>query len=334
MANCFGDCIIEQIKDDISQSPFSLTLDNVTLAGKSICGLQVKYLKKYISEGNMQRTSIENRMIGLKHLEESSTGEALFQVVKEKLLDFSSEIKINFKGLVHDHASNLSGSNIGLGALLRKDLDHYFMDLEDPCHSLNLTLVKSLKTLPKRIMKFIKKLHKHFSWPQRRAYLSKIQRENNFKVISPIHYKETRWLSLGLSLHRIILIWESLIKYMRDKPKFSGVKPATYNYFIELLEDKVFRLQIMCLTNIIDKISLMNTKFQSQSMEIQNLKNEMNKCILKIMDLYILPEEAPLHTCYLKEKGWQNVEFQKIILPNLKILPQKWVKKLIIGYWN
>ena len=138
MANCFGDCIIEQIKDDISQSPFSLTLDNVTLAGKSICGLQVKYLKKYISEGNMQRTSIENRMIGLKHLEESSTGEALFQVVKEKLLDFSSEIKINFKGLVHDHASNLSGSNTGLGALLRKDLDHYFMDLEDSCHSLNL----------------------------------------------------------------------------------------------------------------------------------------------------------------------------------------------------
>jgi len=151
-------------------------------------------------------------------------------------------------------------------------------------------------------MKFIKKLHKHFSWPQRRAYLSKIQRENNFKVISPIHYIETRWLSLGLSLHRIILIWESLIKYMRDKPKFSGVKPATYNYFIELLEDKVFRLQIMCLTNIIDKISLMNTKFQSQSMEIQNLKNEMNKCILKIMDLYILPESPNSHLLFKRKR--------------------------------
>ena len=311
MANCFGDSLIEQLKNDLAQSPFSLTLDNVTLAGKSICGLQVRYLKQYTTEENVFKTCIENRIVGIKHLEESSTGEALYQVVKEKLLDFSPEISTNLKGMVHDHASNLTGMNIGVGALLRKDLDHFFMDLKDPCHSLNLILVKAIKTLPKRIMKFIKKIHKHFSWPQRRAFLAKIQRENQFKILAPIHYIETRWLSLGFSLRRILQIWDSLIQYMKAEPKFFGVKLKTYGYFIKLLEDKVFQLQITCLANIIDKINGVNIRFQDQRMEIQNLKYEMNKFLREIMDLYIIPTEIPDDTRDLREKEWQDMEIQK-----------------------
>ena len=96
VANMFGRSIIEQIKEDLIQSPFSLTVDNVTVASKSICGLQVKYFKQYFDEENLRRTSIENRIIGLKYLQDSSTIEKLHEVVNEKLLSLAPEIPNNF----------------------------------------------------------------------------------------------------------------------------------------------------------------------------------------------------------------------------------------------
>ena len=47
---------------DLSNGPFSVTIDNVTVSGKSICGLQGKYLKKYLDEEGLQRLSIGNRI--------------------------------------------------------------------------------------------------------------------------------------------------------------------------------------------------------------------------------------------------------------------------------
>jgi len=160
VSNCFGSSIIDQIKEDLSISPFSLTVDNVTAGGKSMCGLQVRYLKQYGEESGITRTKIENRIIGIKYLEESSKGEVLFNAVQEKLLNLGTEVKNNFRGLVHDHGANIAGFNIGLTGLLEKELDNYFMDLDDPCHSLNLALSKAYSTLPEELTQFLQKIQK------------------------------------------------------------------------------------------------------------------------------------------------------------------------------
>jgi len=311
VANCFGTSLLDQLKEDLSASPFSLAVDNVTLGGKNICGLQVRYLKQYAGESDILNIKLENRIIGIKNLEESSTGDALLKVVKEKLLDMAPQIKDNFRGIVHDHGSNLSGKHKGLSVLLENELENYFMDLEDPCHSLNLTLVKSLQALPNNFTEFFRNIQNHFAWPQRVAFLKKIQEENNLKRLNPLHYVENRWLSLGTCLRRIIEIWESLVLYMRAKPKFTGVLSSTYEYFTELLENKVFRLKIICLANLIEKINIMNIKFQNQHMEIQNLKQEINKCLFGILDLYIIPEAIPSNLFNLYELGWIDSEVQK-----------------------
>ena len=77
--------------------------------------------------------------------------------------------------------SNLSGKHIGLSLLLENEIENYFMDLEDLCHSLNLTLVKSLQTLPNNFTEFFRNIQNHFAWPQRVALLKKMQEENNKK---------------------------------------------------------------------------------------------------------------------------------------------------------
>ena len=312
VSNIFGKSLIEEITQDLSNGPFSVTIDNVTVSGKSICGLQVKYLKKYLDEEGLQRSSIENRIIGLKYLEESSSAEVLYETVQEKLLALDPEIRNNFRGLAHDHASNLSGTHKGLGALLEKDLPNYFMDLEDPCHSINLTLNKSLDDLPEEITKFIKKIHSHFSWPQRVAYLLKLQKEMNLNMLSPIHFKETRWLSMGMSLKRLTKIWESVTEYMKRKPQaIVNKKKVNYDYFIKLLEDKLFYFKIIALTGIIDKLNAMNIKFQNQKMEIQNFKKEILRTLQDFINLLIIPSAVPSDITRLDRKEWVDIEDQK-----------------------
>lgn len=104
-----------------------------------------------------------------------------------------------------------------LGALLKKEYSNkFFMDLKDPCHSLNLALIHSLNSIPDELMNFIDGIHNHFVSPQRVSYLHNIQSEREFPMLSPKHYVKTRWLSLGESLQRLLIIWDSLIEYGKE----------------------------------------------------------------------------------------------------------------------
>jgi len=96
--------------------------------------------------------------------------------MNEKVFNQSEGIKKNLVGYIHDRGSNLSGSDGGLGVLLAKEVDHFFYDLSDPCHSLNLAISNSLEILPKEILNFVEKIHSYFSYPRRIAKLKNIQK--------------------------------------------------------------------------------------------------------------------------------------------------------------
>jgi len=124
----------------------------------------VKYLEE-THENKLLKTQIKNQVIGIKTLGENSTGKTYFELVEEKILDLDEEIREQFLGITHDHASNLSGSKSGLVGLLRKHTDNYFFDLCDPCHHLSLCLTNSLHLLPENIRNFIDNIHNHFISP-------------------------------------------------------------------------------------------------------------------------------------------------------------------------
>ena len=196
IARCFGNFLIDELKKDLEASPFSVSIDNSTVAKKSICAIKVRYLKKYLDEQGIKRNLLQSKLIGIKYLNHSSRADIIFKITKEKLLDLSEKVRENFVGFVHDHHSTLTGNKKGLGKLLQKELKTHFMDLKDPCHSINLALTKSLKCLPEEMRNFVDDLHSHFISPQRVSFLLKLQRENNLKQLSLKHYVKTRWLSL------------------------------------------------------------------------------------------------------------------------------------------
>ena len=82
--------------------------------------------------------------------------------------------------------------------------------LRDPCHGLSLAVSNALDCLPEEIMSFITSIHSHFMSPQRVAFLKKIQYENGKPIKKLKKYVKTRWPSLGISLDRLIEIWDSL----------------------------------------------------------------------------------------------------------------------------
>jgi len=89
-------------------------------------------------------------------------------------------------------------------------------NLNDSCHIFSLSIRKSLGELPQNLTKFIVKLHAHFSSSQRKKLLIRIQEQQN-GISSPLvlkKYVETRWLSLGQTLERLIKLWEPLKTYM------------------------------------------------------------------------------------------------------------------------
>jgi len=191
-----GKILVEDLKEDLRSSPYSLTIDNSTVAKKNITALKVKYLKERVDEEGFTKNVLQNKIIAIKYLKESSNAKTMLQIIDEKIFGLDEKIKSNLVGFVHDHASVLNGETNGLVALLRKSLDQKFMNLNDFCHSLNLAVDKSLDTLPEELMDFIYDIHNHFIRTQRIAYLNRLQIEKGFKVLSLKHYVKTRWLSL------------------------------------------------------------------------------------------------------------------------------------------
>ena len=243
MANCWGEYLKDNLIEDLKNNKYSLCLDSSTITGTNILALQLRYLKDINSvENNIEvsRMELQNRVIGLKYLGESSTGETVYNIVKDKLLTLDSQIKDNFIGLAHDHGSNLSGHRIGLVGQLKAEFkEQKFFNIEDPCHSLDLSIYGTLEELKDEVLDFVETIHFHFLSPQRKALLARVQKEENLSNLSLIRYVETRWLSLGNSLKRLLLIWPSLIKYM-EQPLSLSIKKKDQEKFLPLLKDKFF----------------------------------------------------------------------------------------------
>ena len=212
-----------------------------------------------------------------------------------KVFSFGEEVKNNFVGITFDHAKSMTGTNIGLTGIIKENFPNKFIfTLKDPCHGLNLAIKHSMKSLPDQITDFITDLHFHFISPQRTAHLMKIQSEhNNLPKKGLCHYVKTRWLSLGLSLTRILEIWESLLKYMESKPSYSGMKKFDYNKFIKLFKDPCFKLKIIFLESVIKKINETNKNYQTHALEIQHLLPEMTSCVKELADIFLLPKKLP-----------------------------------------
>jgi len=169
-----------------------------------------------------------------------------------------------------------------------------------------LALSSSLQTLPDDIKDFIDGIHHHFVSPQRKARLARIQANLGENKLLPKNYIKTRWLSLGESLSRLLKIWGSLIIYMETGKNEEGLKKFDFKYYLDLLQDQLFFLKIVFLTNIINRINETNIKLQSQSVEIQHLKSELLQLFQWMTKLIVMPEKIPQDALEIMNIDWKD----------------------------
>ena len=276
--DCFGENLLKELQEKLEEKPYSFTIDCSKICGENICGLTVKYLDTVLENNIPVSTKICHKVIGVQRLEDKSTAEVFKEIVENKIF-INSNIKANCIGISHDYASTLGGVHKGLTSLIRKSLNKYIFELKDPCHGLNLSISNSLKKLPKEIMNFIRKIHAHFSSPQRRAKLNNIQRRLSLKELSFVKYVPTRWLSLESCLQRLIELWEPLQIYFDENLKELSknfqessdeeieeeeeedgddgqeIEPSNKNVWHKLLLDPIFKLKISFLLSILEKVN-------------------------------------------------------------------------------
>jgi len=328
--DCFRPYLIDELKENLKEKKFSFSIDASTVAGENLCALKVRFLEKeLLDEENELRTRIRNQVIGIQKLGQSSNAPTFLEIAKEKIFLDDPQIKQNLIGITTDRASTLTGEESGLIALLKKEVSQNIFVLPDPCHSLSLIIKHSLKLLPDNVRSFISNIHNYFTSPQRREKLKAVQKENSHKILMPLNYVKTRWLSLGNSLSRLIEIWPSLQIYMNTYSGEKGVrcsqvinsKPeedveiAQLNYkeISTLLNDESFYVKIAFLSLIINRINHYNIVFQNQGLDIAQLKYQIYECFAMILELVIIPSKLDLQD--LKKYftiNWPNLENHEI----------------------
>ena len=321
--SCFRPVLLDHIHEELSKILYSFSIDNTTLGGENFCGIKVKYLTK----DEMGKAKVNDKFLGLTKLEEKSNGETMRKIVQEKLF-WSSTIKRNLLGMTHDRGSSIVGGNVGLISLLEEDIQSKISSLPDPCHSLNLVIKNSLDCLSEEIRSFIADIHTHFLSPQKKAKLRRIQQENNLPVLNPKKYVKVRWLSLGLSLERLIKIWDALKLYIdqikrpkerklrkgrkRRKGKNNGeLKSIDVNKFDALLNSPLFASEIRFLSFITTKINFYNQKFQNPYLEPQKVGEISQEAFYFFANLVVLPCILDLSKESLLGFDWEDEEIYK-----------------------
>ena len=97
---------------------------------------------------------------------------------------------------------------------------------------------------------------------QRVAKLISIQIENHFPKLQSIFYINTRWLSLGNSLDKLLGIWNSLqicMQYKANNGKTKQKKEC--KKFLLFLSDKCFKLKIICLAAIVERLNRTSQRY-------------------------------------------------------------------------
>lgn len=322
ISKCFRPSILEDIYQDLEQNVFSFSVDNCTMIGKNYCGLKIKYIKDTINEFTQESEQmLINRIVALVDLKTSSEGKDIHAIVKEKIL-IKTQIKENLIGFTSDNASSLKSDKNGLAGLLQNDesLPSLYC-LSDPCHGANLAVKHSLKSLPSEITDFIDDLHSYFAFPQRKSKLLKLQEEEKKKPLLLKNYVKTRWLSLGLSLKRLLDIWDSIRTYMTKIAEKKKKLKAKLQGFKLLMENNSFYLTIYLLHFLISKINTLSIKLQDQSFPIGTLNFEIELCFRSILQIICQSSIYEMNLENLTSLNWEDEKIQEqCFLGNEKLI--------------
>jgi len=112
VTKCLRPALLQDIKEELKHSKFSFTIDSSTMVGESLCAVKAKYWTKELDDMGVLTQKLENKIIGLTTLRESSDANTILEIVKNQIL--TPELLENFVGLSHDNAASEKNGLVGL----------------------------------------------------------------------------------------------------------------------------------------------------------------------------------------------------------------------------
>lgn len=141
-------------------------------------------------------------------------------------------------------------------------------------------------------MNFVEDLHSYFNFPQRRAKFKAIQESLGKRELVLKKYIDSRWLSLGESLNRLLIILEEMGIYMDRAIIEEEGSLENLIFFSTCLKDEHFYMEILFLTSIISRLNDCNKLLQSQDYQAHEFKTEIRLCFKFFLRLVVREEKV------------------------------------------
>lgn len=253
----------EEIAKICRENVFSLLIDESTdISVSQILAVMVRYF-------DHRKCKVTDALLDIVEVDDAS-GEGLFKAVKELLA--SKDIPLqNIIGFASDNCSAMLGINNGFQAFLKKEVPSVFI-LGCTCHSFALCASHACSQLPSFLEHFLRDVCCYFARSSKRLQQFHLLQD---VVQSPKHrmlkLSQTRWLSRGQVISRIVEQWDALTLFFETEMKTDAVKIDGAGVIYRTMVNCGTKHMLVFLNYILGKVDKMNVEFQSECFRLGTL---------------------------------------------------------------
>lgn len=254
---------------------FSLLIDESTdVSTTQVLAVVVRFL-----EGS----EVKDALLDIVEVENGSA-ETLYAAVKDLFRENKIPLR-NVIGFAADNCATMMGKQSGFQTLLKSDLPNVFV-LGCVCHSFALCANHASKQLPSWLETFVKDVCSYFSRSSKRQrdfdLIQKVVKTQEHRILKLC---QTRWLSRGQVIARILEQWDTLLLFFQSEASVDKVDGASSIY--QRMTSVGTKHMLLFLNYILPKVDRMNVHFQAEQPQIHTLFNSISQFYRELLSLFV-----------------------------------------------
>jgi len=260
----------EKIVEILQKTKFSIQVDESTIHNQAILLCYVRFIHE---------DDIREEMLFIKSLPETTTGEDIFNEIMQYFNNKNIPLT-NLITIASDGAAAMTGKVKGFVSRMKFVAPHIF-HIHCFIHRQHLVAKNIGGDMQEALNAAIHAINFVKSNSVNDRFFVQFCENENFKTL--LLHTDVRWLSKGLSLERLVNLWEPLINFLMFKSKLTHYKSQKQaDKAMELLEKLLeFKSKIFYLSDIFKTVNLLNLELQGRRSDLvtgaQKIKGYMGK---------------------------------------------------------
>ncbi|KAJ8023368.1 SCAN domain-containing protein 3 [Holothuria leucospilota] len=256
---------------------FSIIIDESTdVSVSQVLAVMVRYF-------DADKGSVADVLLDATEVNDASAA-GLYKAVKT-LLEENEIPMSNIIGFAADNCSTMMGKHSGFQALLKKEVPHAFI-IGCVCHSFALCAHHASLNLPSWLEGFLKDVCNYFARSSKR--------QNDFRAIQDmldqenhkmLKLSQTRWLSRGMVIDRILEQWDSLLVFFRAEATVDKTDGASRIYGTMVTPGTKHMLCFLKYT--LAKVDAMNVEFQAEAFRLHKVFNVVSDEYRTLLNMFV-----------------------------------------------